>query len=166
MQTGSPRLVQFTVQVMPDTVRRAIAEQVRPVKWFSFAWPGPPFMGRETADGFLVHQVIQGHNSFNATIRIRIRPNEYGTLVTAGFRLNAAVLAVIAVWFLLLLQFLSVAIHLAVTEGEFAPLPVLLSFGLFCGGLTWWGVKRSFPASAASGEDLLRGILEPLNEPD
>ncbi len=149
----------FHVDASAEAVRQLLRKHVRPAKIFTWAWSGPPLMGRETDDGFLVWQVIEGRNSFNPRIEIDLVPEGDGTMVRADFRLNAFVLPFVVVWLAFALQFLAAGAWLLFWWGV---------VGAFVGGLflvvgggvfSWWGIYRGFPAGAAKGEKLLGKIL-------
>jgi len=152
---------EFTVCAPLEAVRQAIANEVVTRGFLNWTSSGPRLIGRETTDGFQVRRAIEGRNSFEPRIRIHLTPCPEGTLVQAEFTLSLFVLAFIPVWFIMLLQFMSVALYLAIADGEFLPIAALLVMGGFGAGFTWWGVKVALPRGAVSGEQLLREIVEP-----
>ncbi len=99
--------------------------------------------------------------SWMAPLTISLADAEFPSIMTT--RLPSSKSPVfLALWFLLLFQFMGVAVHLAIAQGEFLPIGVLLFMGAFGASFSWWGMRVCFTRCTVHGEEIIREILAPL----
>lgn len=123
--------------------------------------PDQPFVGKEEGDSFVFSRAIGYRNSFLPVIGLTIAPSgDTGARVNVRMRMNAAVVAFMAVWMTgATLGALSLG-AVAIVEGRPAGLLALL-FPLFGGLLAGGG----FAFEARRAESLLRDLFPPPPPP-